>query len=179
MLDIGFSELLLVMIIGLVVLGPERLPIAVKTVAGWIRALRSLAANVQHELSQELKLQELQETLRKAEEKAQLQELSPELKQSMEELRESTELLKKNYQSSNSRIEEELAKVKAFTSDLDENSTDKIDEEMPINANKQHQPAQTEQLVTSSDRRPTKNKKALKFPVQEVKKHSDQTNGEN
>lgn len=69
MLDIGFSELLLVMIIGLVVLGPERLPIAVKTVAGWIRALRSLAANVQHELSQELKLQELQETLKKAEEK--------------------------------------------------------------------------------------------------------------
>lgn len=46
MLDIGFSELLLVMIIGLVVLGPERLPIAVKTVAGWIRAFRSLAANV-------------------------------------------------------------------------------------------------------------------------------------
>ncbi|PAV02559.1 twin-arginine translocase subunit TatB [Arsenophonus sp. ENCA] len=147
MLDIGFSELLLVMIIGLVVLGPERLPIAVKTVAGWIRALRSLAANVQHELSQELKLQELQElqeTLRKAEEKAQLHTLSPELKQSMEELRESTELLKKNYQSSNSRIEEELAKVKAFTSDLDENSTAKIDEEIPITTNKQSQPAQTD-----------------------------------
>ncbi len=56
MLDIGFSELLLVMIIGLVVLGPERLPIAVKTVTGWIRVLRSLVANVQHELSQELKI---------------------------------------------------------------------------------------------------------------------------
>ncbi|HGJ5855165.1 Sec-independent protein translocase protein TatB [Arsenophonus nasoniae] len=178
MLDIGFSELLLVMIIGLVVLGPERLPIAVKTVAGWIRALRSLAANVQHELSQELKLQELQETLKKAEEKAQLQTLSPELKQSMEELRESTELLKKNYQSSNSRIEEELAKVKAFTSDLAENSTAKIDEEIPITAHKQHKPAQTEQLVTESGR-PTKNKKAPQSPAEKVKKHSDQTNGEN
>ena len=43
MFDIGFSELLLVFIIGLVVLGPQRLPVAVKTVAGWIRALRSLA----------------------------------------------------------------------------------------------------------------------------------------
>lgn len=178
MLDIGFSELLLVMIIGLVVLGPERLPIAVKTVAGWIRALRSLAANVQHELSQELKLQELQETLRKAEEKAQLQTLSPELKQSMEELRESTELLKKNYQSSNSRIEEELAKVKAFTSDLDENSAGKIDDEIPITANKRHKPAQSEQLVTASDS-PAKNKKILKSPAEEIKKHSDQTNGEN
>ncbi|HGJ5884731.1 Sec-independent protein translocase protein TatB [Arsenophonus sp.] len=178
MLDIGFSELLLVMIIGLVVLGPERLPIAVKTVAGWIRALRSLVANVQHELSQELKLQELQETLRKAEEKAQLQPLSPELKQSMEELRESTELLKKNYQSSNSRIEEELAKVKAFTSDLDENSIAKIDEEIPITTNKQSQPAQTDQLVTASDS-PTKSKNTLKSPPEKVKKRSDQTNGEN
>lgn len=180
MLDIGFSELLLVMIIGLVVLGPERLPIAVKTVAGWIRALRSLVANVQHELSQELKLQELQETLRKAEEKAQLQTLSPELKQSMEELRESTELLKKNYQSSNSRIEEELAKVKAFTSDLDESSKTKIDEEIqiPITTNKQSQPAQTDQLVTASDS-PTKSKNTLKSPPEKVKKRSDQTNGEN
>ncbi|REI01655.1 MULTISPECIES: Sec-independent protein translocase protein TatB, partial [Bacteria] len=52
MFDIGFSELLLVLVIGLVVLGPERLPVAVRTVSGWIRALRSLAASVQHELSQ-------------------------------------------------------------------------------------------------------------------------------
>ncbi len=37
MFDIGFSELLLIAVIGLVVLGPERLPVAVRTVAGWIR----------------------------------------------------------------------------------------------------------------------------------------------
>ncbi|MFQ9623296.1 MAG: Sec-independent protein translocase protein TatB, partial [Enterobacteriaceae bacterium] len=37
MFDIGFSELLLVFVIGLIVLGPQRLPVAVKTVASWIR----------------------------------------------------------------------------------------------------------------------------------------------
>ncbi|MDC9615415.1 Sec-independent protein translocase protein TatB [Xenorhabdus khoisanae] len=98
MFDIGFSELLLVMVIGLVVLGPERLPIAVKTVAGWIRVLRSLAANVQNELAQELKLQELQNSLKKMEEKTDMQSLSPELKASMEELREAAESLKNVYQ---------------------------------------------------------------------------------
>ncbi|MDX7990902.1 Sec-independent protein translocase protein TatB [Xenorhabdus littoralis] len=98
MFDIGFSELLLVMVIGLVVLGPERLPIAVKTVAGWIRVLRSLAANVQNELAQELKLQELQNSLKKMEEKTDMQSLSPELKASMEELREAAESLKNAYQ---------------------------------------------------------------------------------
>ena len=67
MFDIGFSELLLVFIIGLVVLGPHRLPVAVKTVAGWIRAMRSLAPTVQNELTQELKLLEFQDSLNKVE----------------------------------------------------------------------------------------------------------------
>lgn len=65
MFDIGFGELMLVFVIGLVVLGPERLPVAVRTVAGWIRAIRSMASTVQNELTQELKLQELQDSLKK------------------------------------------------------------------------------------------------------------------
>ncbi|WP_413508710.1 Sec-independent protein translocase protein TatB [Serratia proteamaculans] len=97
MFDIGFSELLLVLVIGLVVLGPERLPVAVRTVSGWIRALRSLAASVQNELSQELKLQELQDSLKKVE-KAGMQNLSPELKASMDELKDAAESLKRSYQ---------------------------------------------------------------------------------
>ncbi|ELM3721564.1 Sec-independent protein translocase subunit TatB [Edwardsiella piscicida] len=98
MFDIGFSELLLVMVIGLVVLGPERLPVAVRTVAGWIRALRSLATSVQNELSQELKLQELQDSLKKAE-SAGLQNLTPELKASMDELKQAAESMKRSYHS--------------------------------------------------------------------------------
>ena len=88
MFDIGFSELLLVFIIGLVVLGPQRLPVAVKTVAGWIRALRSL--------TQELKLQEFQDSLKKVE-KASLTNLTPELKASMDELRQAAESMKRSY----------------------------------------------------------------------------------
>lgn len=98
MFDIGFSELLLVLVIGLVVLGPERLPVAVRTVAGWIRTLRSLAATVQNELAQELKIQELQDSLKKSEE-AGLQNLTPELKASMDELKEAAEALKRSYHS--------------------------------------------------------------------------------
>lgn len=96
MFDIGFGELLLVMVLGLIVLGPERLPVAVRTVAGWIRTLRSLASTVQNELSQELKLQEFQESLKKVE-KASLQNLSPELKASMDELKEAAEAMKRGY----------------------------------------------------------------------------------
>ena len=96
MFDIGFGELLLVFVIGLVVLGPQRLPVAVRTVAGWVRTLRSLATTVQNELTQELKLQEFQESLKKVE-KASLENLTPELKESMDELRQAAESIKRTY----------------------------------------------------------------------------------
>lgn len=96
MFDIGFGELLLVFVIGLIVLGPQRLPVAVKTVAGWVRALRSLATTVQNELTQELKLQEFQDSLKKVE-KASMENLTPELKASMDELREAAESMKRSY----------------------------------------------------------------------------------
>jgi sec-independent protein translocase protein TatB len=94
--DIGFGELLLVFVIGLVVLGPQRLPVAVRTVAGWVRALRSLATTVQNELAQELKMQEFQDSLKKVE-KASLDNLTPELKASMDELRQAAESMKRSY----------------------------------------------------------------------------------
>ena len=53
------------MLVGLVVLGPKRLPVAIRTVMGWVKTIRGLAANVQNELKQELKLQELKIALRK------------------------------------------------------------------------------------------------------------------
>lgn len=88
MFDIGFSELVLIFVIGLVVLGPQRLPVAIRTVVSWIRTLRNLANNVQSELSQELKLQELQESIKKAEH-LNLSSLSPELSKTVEDLKAS------------------------------------------------------------------------------------------
>ncbi|AWK14594.1 twin-arginine translocase subunit TatB [Candidatus Fukatsuia symbiotica] len=92
MFDIGFGELLLIMVIGLVVLGPQRLPVAVRTVTSWIKTLRSLATTVQQELSQELKLQELQDSLKKAKQ-AGLQGITPELQASIDELKHATKTL--------------------------------------------------------------------------------------
>lgn len=106
MFDIGFSELVLVFVIGLVVLGPKRLPVAVRTVVGWIRAMRSLASNVQNELAQELKLQELQDGLKKIEQ-ASMDSLSPELKASVEELKQTAESMKRSYLGENEKADDE------------------------------------------------------------------------
>ena len=114
MFDIGFSELILIFVIGLVVLGPKRLPIAIRTVMGWVRTIRGLAANVQNELAQELKLQELQESIKKAE-ALNLSQLSPELSKTVEELKLSAEKMKGDLASAQNEIkalsDEQVAEI--------------------------------------------------------------------
>ncbi|MDO4697744.1 MAG: Sec-independent protein translocase protein TatB [Pasteurellaceae bacterium] len=104
MFDIGFSELALIFLIGLVVLGPKRLPIAIRTVMGWVSTIRGLASNVQNELAQELKLQELQESIKKAEQ-LNLSKLSPELAQTVSELKQSAEKMQQDLQSGKAELE--------------------------------------------------------------------------
>lgn len=115
MFDVGFSELILLSFVGLIVLGPKRLPIAIRTVMGWVRTVRNLAANVQSELSQELKLQELQESIKKAE-NLNLQQLSPELNKTVEELRESAMKIKADLErkaaESNTSFQDQVQELK-------------------------------------------------------------------
>lgn len=99
MFDIGFWELVLIAVIGLVVLGPERLPVAVRTVARWVRTFRAMAASVQNELNQELKLQEMQENLKKAEQ-MNLKDLAPEVDASLRELKEAAASVQRPYANS-------------------------------------------------------------------------------
>ncbi|MGI2260264.1 Sec-independent protein translocase protein TatB [Shewanella sp. GXUN23E] len=94
---IGFMELLLIGIIGLVVLGPERLPVAVRSITGWIRAMKRMANSVKDELEQELKIEQLHSDLKQAESKG-LSNLSPELQESIEQLKQAAQSVNRPYQ---------------------------------------------------------------------------------
>lgn len=96
MFDIGFWELVLISVVGLVVLGPERLPHAIRSVSRFVGAAKSMANSVKDELSHELKVQELQENLRKAEQMG-MDYLSPELKSSVEELKKAAQSVNRPY----------------------------------------------------------------------------------
>ncbi|AXP61237.1 Sec-independent protein translocase protein TatB [Haemophilus influenzae] len=116
MFDIGFSELILLMVLGLVVLGPKRLPIAIRTVMDWVKTIRGLAANVQNELKQELKLQELQDSIKKAE-SLNLQALSPELSKTVEELKAQADKMKAELEDkaaqAGTTVEEQIKEIKS------------------------------------------------------------------
>ena len=64
MFDIGFSELFLIAVVALVVLGPERLPKAARFAGLWVRRARSQWYSVKSELERELASEELQRTMR-------------------------------------------------------------------------------------------------------------------
>ena len=63
MFDIGFSELLLIAVVALVVLGPERLPKAARFAGLWVRRARSQWDSVKQELERELEAEELKRNL--------------------------------------------------------------------------------------------------------------------
>ena len=59
MFDIGFSELLLIAVVALVVLGPERLPRAARFAGLWVRRARAQWYSVKSELERDLAADEL------------------------------------------------------------------------------------------------------------------------
>lgn len=63
MFDIGATELLLVAIIGLVVVGPERLPRLARTVGLWVKKLRGQVSSIQQDINKELELEDLKRQL--------------------------------------------------------------------------------------------------------------------
>lgn len=63
MFDIGFTELLLIGLVSLVVLGPERLPGAIRTTGLWIGRAKRSFANVKAEVEREIGADEIRRQL--------------------------------------------------------------------------------------------------------------------
>ncbi|MDE2051550.1 MAG: twin-arginine translocase subunit TatB [Gammaproteobacteria bacterium] len=56
MFDIGFSEILVIFVLALIVLGPEKLPRVVREVGRWVGRARAMARQFQEQLEEEVDL---------------------------------------------------------------------------------------------------------------------------
>ncbi len=68
MFDLGWQEFFLIAVIGLLVVGPKDLPGVIRTVVKWIRKVRGMARDFQHqveEVAREAELDEIREEARK------------------------------------------------------------------------------------------------------------------
>jgi sec-independent protein translocase protein TatB len=80
MFDVGFAELLLIGVVALLVLGPERLPKAARMAGLWMRKARASWYSMRAELERELADEELKRSLQQA--RSELQQARGELQDS-------------------------------------------------------------------------------------------------
>ncbi len=66
MFDVGFTELLVLALVALLVLGPERLPRAARMAGLWVRRAKASWYSVKAELERELADEELKRSLKDA-----------------------------------------------------------------------------------------------------------------
>jgi sec-independent protein translocase protein TatB len=63
MFDIGFSELLIIAVLTLIVMGPERLPETVRTITLWFGRLRQFLSAARTEIEDEVGVDEIRRQL--------------------------------------------------------------------------------------------------------------------
>jgi sec-independent protein translocase protein TatB len=86
MFEIGFWELLLIGVIALLVIGPERLPEVARTVGATVGRMRRFVTSVKSDINQELKAGELKQILEKQAGSQSLYDFIDEAKSSVSEL---------------------------------------------------------------------------------------------
>ena len=90
MFDIGFSELLMIAVVALLVLGPERLPKAARFAGLWVRRARAQWYSVKSELERDLATDELRRSLHDAQDA---------FRETEQGLREHSEAVRRGYDS--------------------------------------------------------------------------------
>jgi sec-independent protein translocase protein TatB len=81
MFDVGFSELVLIMVVALVVIGPERLPRLARTAGLYLGRARSMLASVKADVKRELAAEDLKRTLQQQAESTGLHDIIEETRE--------------------------------------------------------------------------------------------------
>ncbi len=79
MFDVGFTELILVAVVMLLVVGPERLPRIARTAGLWVGKMRGFMSSVKADIDRELASEELKKALAKQAAMPELEELIDEV----------------------------------------------------------------------------------------------------
>ena len=104
MFDIGFSELLVIAVVALVVLGPERLPKAARFAGLWVRRARNQWDSVKQELERELQAEEI---------KRQMQDVRQGMQDTENQLRASGEAIRREAEQAQQQGDDLAQEVRA------------------------------------------------------------------
>ncbi len=80
MFEMGFWELVVVAVVALIVVGPEKLPGVARTAGLWVGKARRMIADVKAEVDRELQLEELKQSFRQQADLGGLKDFSQQMK---------------------------------------------------------------------------------------------------
>jgi sec-independent protein translocase protein TatB len=96
MFDIGFSELIMVGLVSLLVIGPERLPKVARLAGFWLGKTRNMMASVKAEIKEELQAEEIRQILKEQAGRAEFQQLLDETADTAHSIKSSIDQLPKD-----------------------------------------------------------------------------------
>ncbi len=91
MFDVGFWELMLIGVVALVVIGPERLPGVARTAGKWLGKGKRFLSDVKADIDQELKADELKRIIEVQKQNKPLQEIIDSATESVNDIKNDTE----------------------------------------------------------------------------------------
>ena len=102
----GFWEFIVIAIVGTIVLGPDKLPGALRKLVEMKRKLSQMTQGLSAEVNEQLRIHELHQNLKEAE-KSGLTGLSPELQNSVDELKAAAKSVNPNFIDESASIAED------------------------------------------------------------------------
>mgnify|MGYP006148111265 CR=1 FL=1 len=124
MFDIGFSELLIIAVITLLVMGPERLPETVRTISLWFGRMKQMLSSARQELENEVGMDEIRLQLKNEKIMRQLDEAKGDIETTITDTKAA---LDKEISDAKVTLDNELSDARA---ELDEDLVDEIDDEL-------------------------------------------------
>jgi sec-independent protein translocase protein TatB len=93
MFEVGFSELLMVGLVALLVLGPEKLPKAARMAGFWLGKARHTLSTINAEIRQELYIEEMRQLAKQNQIHDELQQTIKETENSLDEINADLKIL--------------------------------------------------------------------------------------
>ena len=97
MFEVGFQELILIMVVALLVIGPERMPGLARKAGMWVGKARRFIGQVKEDIDREIAADELKRLLEEQKKQLGVHEIIEETKETIDETRDSLEEAKHDY----------------------------------------------------------------------------------
>lgn len=132
MFGISSTEFLIILVIALVVIGPQKLPEMIRTIGKWVGKIQHFTKSVKNELTNEFELDEIKKSIEELKNSSELQKLKNELDSTKSDMTKSLRSFESSMVDTKSQVEGEAKKLDAY---LEMHSDEKVANHKPLQGN--------------------------------------------